>query len=191
VTLAGVVVDEPDVRDTYQNLRLRAETLTMESVGAGRAGAPIGPLRGRPAPTQPAPTNRAGVTPAPTPDTRPVTGLVLVQASRYPAHAYGERLVVSGELETPPVFEDFSYKDYLARQGVYSMLRRPRIELIEAGQGNPMWAALYAFKARGQGTIAQILPEPYAALLTGILLGVETGIPQRWYSPQNTIPLCT
>jgi hypothetical protein len=28
VTLAGVAVDEPDVRDTYQNLRLRAETLT-------------------------------------------------------------------------------------------------------------------------------------------------------------------
>jgi hypothetical protein len=74
---------------------------------------------------------------------------------------------------------------------VYSMLRRPRIELIEAGQGSPLWAGLYAFKARGQGTIAQILPEPYAALLTGILLGVETGIPQRRYSLQNTIPVCT
>ncbi len=66
------------------------------------------------------------------------------------------------------------------------MLRRPRIELIEAGQGNPLWAALYAFKARGQGTIAQILPEPYAALLTGILLGVETGIPQNLYEQFNT-----
>jgi hypothetical protein len=53
-----------------------------------------------------------------------VRGLVLVQAPRYPTHAYGERLAVIGELETPPVFEDFSYKDYLARQGVYSMLRR-------------------------------------------------------------------
>jgi hypothetical protein len=84
----------------------------------------------------------------------------------------------------------FEYKDYLARQGGYSMLRRPRIELIKPGQGNPMWTALYAFKARGQGTVAQILPERYAALLTGILLGVETGIPQRWSSTQNTIPVC-
>jgi hypothetical protein len=40
VTLAGVVVDEPDVRDTYQNLRLRAEALTMESVRAGLRPAP-------------------------------------------------------------------------------------------------------------------------------------------------------
>jgi hypothetical protein len=37
VTLVGVVVDEPDVRDTYQNLRLPAESLSMESVGAGPA----------------------------------------------------------------------------------------------------------------------------------------------------------
>jgi hypothetical protein len=41
VALVGVVVDEPDVRDTYQNLRLRTEALTMESVGAG-----VSPLRG-------------------------------------------------------------------------------------------------------------------------------------------------
>ncbi|MEJ2558892.1 MAG: hypothetical protein P8186_22285 [Anaerolineae bacterium] len=54
----------------------------------------------------------AGLRPAPTADEHPVSGLVLVQAPRYPAHAYGERLAVSGELETPPVFEDFSYKDY-------------------------------------------------------------------------------
>jgi hypothetical protein len=114
VTLVGVVVDEPDVRDTYQNLRLRAESVTMESVGAG---------------LRPAPTDSESA-----PDMRPVRGLVLVQAPRYPARAYGERLAVSGELETPPVFEDFSYKNYLARQGVYSMLRRPRIELIETGQ---------------------------------------------------------
>jgi competence protein ComEC len=96
---------------------------------------------------------------------------------------------VTGELETPPIFEGFSYKDYLARQGVYSIIRRPGIELIEARQGSPFWAALYAFKARAQETIAQILPEPYAALLTGILLGVEAGIPRGWYSPQIAIPI--
>lgn len=116
---------------------------------------------------------------------RPVTGLVLVRAPRYPVHAYGERLAVTGELETPPVFESFDYRDYLARQGVYAMIRRPRVELLEAGQGSPFWAALYAFKARAAETIAQILPEPYAGLLTGILLGVETGIPRALYERFN------
>jgi hypothetical protein len=77
VTLVGVVDDGPDVRDTYQNLRLRAESLALE-------GSP--PIS--------------------------VTGLALVRAPRYPARAYGDRLAVTGELETPPVLEDFSYKDY-------------------------------------------------------------------------------
>jgi competence protein ComEC len=160
VELIGVVVDEPDVRDTYQNLRLRAESLTLSPVGVG---------------TRPTPTG----------DERPVSGLVLVRAPRYPPHAYGDRLDVAGELETPPIYEGFSYRDYLARQGVYSIISRPNIELIESGQGSPFWAALYAFKARAQATIAQLLPEPYAALLTGILLGVESGIPRELYERFN------
>jgi competence protein ComEC len=179
VRLVGVVADEPDVRDTYQNLRLRSESLTIDQVGVGLVPTPVAGS-----------TPGAGTRPAPTADARPVEGLVLVRVPRYPAHAYGERLSVTGELETPPIFEDFSYKDYLARQGVYSMVRRPWVELIETGQGSPFWAGLYAFKARAGETIAQTLPEPYAALLTGILLGVETGIPRGWYSPQNAIPIC-
>jgi competence protein ComEC len=123
-------------------------------------------------------------------DERPASGLVLVLAPRYPARAYGDRLVVAGKLERPPIYEGFSYRDYLARQGVYSIISRPHIELMAAGQGSRFWAALYAFKAHAQATIAQILPEPYAALLTGILLGVESGIPRWWYSPQNAIPIC-
>jgi competence protein ComEC len=34
-------------------------------------------------------------------------------------------------------------------------------------------------KAQIQATMARILPEPEASLLTGILLGVESGIPER------------
>ena len=156
VRLVGVVADEPDVRDTYQNLRLRAESMTPMT-SDGEAGG----------------------------EERAVRGLVLVRAPRYPAHAYGERLAVSGDPETPPVLEGFDYRDYLARQGVYSVIYRPQIDLLESGQGSLFWAALYDFKARAQATIAQILPEPYAALLTGILLGVETGIPRDLYERFN------
>ena len=36
---------------------------------------------------------------------------------------------------------------------------------------------MYAGKAHAQATLGQMLPEPYATLLTGILLGVEAGSP--------------
>jgi competence protein ComEC len=115
----------------------------------------------------------------------PVGGLLLVRAPRYPEYAYGDRLIVMGRPETPPVFEDFSYKDYLARFGIHSMVRRPSIQLVASGQGHPFWATMYAFKASASATINQILPEPAAALLNGILLGVETGIPRDLYEAFN------
>jgi competence protein ComEC len=107
-----------------------------------------------------------------------VEGTVLVQTGRYPARRYGDVLRISGDLETPPVFEDFSYKDYLARQGVYTMMRRPRIEPIGRGEGNRLMAGIYALKARARTVIETIFPEPEASLLAGILLGVERGIPK-------------
>ena len=106
-----------------------------------------------------------------------VTGNVLVRVDRYPAYSYGDRLRVIGLLETPPEFKDFSYRDYLARQGVHSLMREVRVIRVRSGEGSPVYEALLAIKRRAQATIAQILPEPTSSLLTGILLGVETGIP--------------
>lgn len=147
--ITGVVIDEPDVRDHYINLRLRAESLVIEG------------------------------------ESRPVEGLVLVRAPRYPERFYGDRLTVTGDLETPPVFEDFSYKDYLARFGIHSMMRRPQVEHLQSHQGNPFWAAMLVFKRQASQTINRILAEPYASLLNGILLGIETGIPRALYEDFN------
>jgi len=106
-----------------------------------------------------------------------VEGMALVRVPRYPEYRYGDRLEVAGLLETPPEFEDFSYRDYLARQGVHSLVRRAQITLLGHDEGSLFWRTIYAFKARAQRTIAHILHEPQASLLTGILLGIESSIP--------------
>ncbi len=109
---------------------------------------------------------------------REVQGLVLVHSRRYPDYGYGDLLEIEGELETPPEFEAFSYKDYLARQGIYTQLRYPEIDRLAQGQGNPFYAALHALKDRAQATIRTLLPEPEASLLSGILLGRDSEIPK-------------
>ncbi|MBK7179698.1 MAG: DNA internalization-related competence protein ComEC/Rec2 [Chloroflexi bacterium] len=109
--------------------------------------------------------------------THPVTGLVLVRANRFPEIPYGARVGVNGRLETPPEFDTFSYKDYLARQGVYSLINAPRISILAEGQGNPLYQAIFAFKARAQAAINTSISDPQAALLSGILLGSDNGIP--------------
>jgi competence protein ComEC len=108
-----------------------------------------------------------------------VDGLVLVKTGRYPQRYYGDRVRVEGFLETPPVFEEFSYREYLARQSIHSLIQRAQVTLLAEKQANPLLYHLLAFKRYAQSTIANILPEPQAALLTGILLGVETGIPDE------------
>jgi competence protein ComEC len=134
---------EPDVRDTYTNLRLAVDRVQIED------------------------------------KEHRVKGKVLVRAKRYLVYAYGDELEVEGQLETPPVFDGFSYRDYLARRGIHGMIGWPKITLLSRGRGSPVYHALLLVKARIYTTIARILPEPEASLLAGILLGVESGISER------------
>jgi competence protein ComEC len=108
---------------------------------------------------------------------RPIAGVVLVRPSRPAEFHYGDRVRVTGELTEPPEFATFSYADFLARQGVYSLIDRPRVSVLEHDRGQPILAIIYGFRARAYAVIQQILPEPQASLLSGILLGVDAGLP--------------
>jgi competence protein ComEC len=105
------------------------------------------------------------------------SGIVLVNAPRTTAATYGATILATGILITPPEFDTFSYRDYLARSGVYSVLQDALVEVTAQNDGFPLWQGLYTLKAHAQTAIAHHLPEPSAALLTGILLGNERGIP--------------
>jgi competence protein ComEC len=107
----------------------------------------------------------------------PAQGLALVQAPRYGSYAYGDRVTASGQLLTPPEFDDFSYRDYLARRGIHAMMPNAQVDVLAHDQGRPWYAAMYALKERAQRTINRLLPSPQAPLLDGILLGVESDIP--------------
>jgi competence protein ComEC len=108
--------------------------------------------------------------------TIPVKGLILAQAPRYGDYAYGDRVTVAGQLLTPPEFDDFSYRDYLAQRGIYAIIPNAQVEVIEHDQGQPWFSFMYGLKHRAQRTIDRLLPSPQAPLLSGILLGVESGI---------------
>jgi len=108
---------------------------------------------------------------------RPVRGDVLVQAPRFPAFAYSDRIRVTGQLQIPPIFDDFDYRAYLAQRGIHSLMRQATIELVARDQGARFWAILYGVRARGSALLNRVLPEPAAALANGMLLGIESGIP--------------
>ena len=78
-----------------------------------------------------------------------------------------------------PEFEDFSYRDYLAIQGIYSYIPYPTATLLQHGQGNPLMSSLYSFRQHALDVVYHLFPDPEASLLAGILLGDQSGIPPQ------------
>ena len=140
VLIIGTLVDPPDYRDTYTNLRIRAQLVDN--------GKKLFEVR----------------------------GLVLARVPVNQAYQYGENLRLRGRLETPPKSEDFSYQDYLARQGIYSYMPDAEITVLPGSSANPVLAAVYDLKSRLLDNTYQLFIDPEASLLAGILLGVDTGL---------------
>jgi competence protein ComEC len=105
------------------------------------------------------------------------SGKALVSILRYHEYHYGDVLRITGKPETPPQYEDFSYKDYLARQGIYSIINYPRIEILNTGTGFKPLAWIYSLRNGLSQSLSQALPEPQASLAQGILLGMRGDIP--------------
>jgi competence protein ComEC len=106
-----------------------------------------------------------------------VSGTALIQAPRYPTYRYGDVLKITGKLETPEPFDNFDYKSYLERQGIYSVIYYPGVEILDRGQGFKPWQWIYSLRERLSASLARALPEPQGSLAQGILLGLRSNIP--------------
>ncbi|MEW6030900.1 MAG: ComEC/Rec2 family competence protein [Chloroflexota bacterium] len=142
VLITGTVIEPPDYRDAYTNLRLRAAKI---DTGDG--------------------------------EDLPVGGLLLARIDPNEEFAYGDILRVRGKLKTPPENEDFSYRDYLAREGIHAYMTNAEATRLPGRGGNLFAAAIYAVKARALELVYRLFPDPEASLLAGILLGVDSGLP--------------
>jgi competence protein ComEC len=106
-----------------------------------------------------------------------VSGTALIQVSRYPTYRYGDVLKITGKLETPEPFDNFDYKSYLERQGIYSVIYYPGVEVLDHGQGLKPLQWIYSVRERLSASLARALPEPQGSLAQGILLGLRGNIP--------------
>ncbi len=113
------------------------------------------------------------------PLSRTVEGRVLVNAPPYADVQYGDRIRAVGGLERPPVYDTFSYRTYLAQRGIYSMMAEAEVTVLDSHQACLFMDYILRLKAYALRVLPTLISEPQASLLTGILLGVESGIPER------------
>ncbi|MCJ7716390.1 MAG: ComEC/Rec2 family competence protein, partial [Anaerolineales bacterium] len=109
----------------------------------------------------------------------PIRGLLLAKIPVEEQVHFGDRVKLNGYMEIPPEDEDFSYREYLKRKNIYVYLPNAEIEVLEAGQGNLLLQGIFGLKSRALEVLYRLWPDPEASLLAGILLGIETGIPDQ------------
>ena len=108
----------------------------------------------------------------------PMKGLALVTLPASEPWHYGDCLEIRARPVTPPEGGSFSYREYLARQGVHSQLAAPDAVRIGRGCGSTLLSGIYTLKQRSAALLEALYPQPEAALLNGILLGDDSGLPE-------------
>jgi len=108
-----------------------------------------------------------------------VEGMTLVMKRAGGSWQYGDVVVIRREPQTPGEDEDFSYREYLAQRGIHTVIYFPSVRTTSSGKGNPILRGIYELRERAHQVIRQMYSPPEDALLSGILLGIESGFPDN------------
>ena len=100
---------------------------------------------------------------------------ILVTAKRYPEYKYLEKVKLSGKLENPSITDTFNYKNYLMKDGIYSVMNFPVIEVISKERAHGVLSYLYEkilfFKQKLRESIRHNFLPPQSSILEGTILG--------------------
>ena len=117
-------------------------------------------------------------------NTLPYLENILVAYEGYDSFKYGDVVKVNGVLELPQNFEtnggrEFNYPMYLAKDGIYTVIQKGKIEKVGGNGGNFLLEKLYAAKRTFISKMGNVLNAGDTALMSGILLGAQDSIPQK------------
>jgi competence protein ComEC len=107
------------------------------------------------------------------------SGKVLVQLPRDSDAEYGDTLRFTGTLEIPFESEEFSYKKYLSREGVFSIMSFPKFEKI-GEKHHLLFSPLYQVRVWFDSELKKRIPSPESAFAAGILIGDRSGFSDEW-----------
>jgi competence protein ComEC len=89
---------------------------------------------------------------------------------------YGDEISLTGKLGAPQNFGDFDFKAYLAKESIYSVMDFPEISIVSRNNASIIKAQLFEIKNKFEAQINQLLPEPEAGFLAGLILGARQNL---------------
>src|SRR3989339_917554 len=109
---------------------------------------------------------------------------VLVNTDLYSPVQYGDKVEVGGKLQEPGIIDNedggrsFDYASYLSKDDIYYTLNFAKVEIFSSGHGNIIKRALFKIKRSFVQQIKEILTEPYAGLLSGLIVSGKEAMPK-------------
>jgi len=104
---------------------------------------------------------------------------ILVSVPVLPKYQYGDQLELKGKISKPETFDDFNYADYLSRYQIFYLMKNPNVSLLANNKGNLFLKKIFDIKQQADSNLKQILPEPEASFLSGVVLGTRKGIDKK------------
>lgn len=110
---------------------------------------------------------------------RETEGRALITVRQTERLGYGTPVRLSGTLEAPPELKAFDYRAFLARRDIVGTMSFPRVEQVgEAPRDSPR-ALAAEMRLRLERSMQAALPEPAAALGSGIVMGRDGTMPRE------------
>lgn len=104
---------------------------------------------------------------------------ILVRTGLYPEYLYGEEITARCDLSIPENFEDdFDYRMYLAKEGIFYLCQNASIESLRENSGNLIYKEILRIKSILESAINTLIPSPQSGLLGGLLLGGGDRLPK-------------
>ena len=113
---------------------------------------------------------------------------IKVETDRYRELEYGQKLKLTGKLSEPFNFKGdggrtFDYIDFLLKDGIYFIMKKPKIEIMEMENGDNssdfsvnISKSLFQIKQGFLANINKVLGEPHSALAGGLVVGEKSAL---------------
>lgn len=121
------------------------------------------------------------------------SSVVLVSTDRHKQYNYLDEVSLIGKLETPNSNGDFNYKNYLMKDGVYSVMVFPEIQIISKEHKYSVLSFLYEkilyLKSKMQDFIKSNYSPPGSFIIEGIILGNDKNMDKELKDKFNSAGL--
>lgn len=88
---------------------------------------------------------------------------------------YSDVVILRGKLERPGVFEDFNYEEFLAKDGIYAIMREPAVEIKQretySHGGEKEMAVIFMLKTKFRNVLEEHLSPRHSSVMVEMLLG--------------------